>query len=118
MKYAKELDATLRSLPWYIRPSFISYRAWKKWNFADETSWKESLMRDCAKCDRLYRITRLRYSNNTETLNQYAEINKRTLYKICKRLQKRYDVDSLRFYRLIIKGEMFHFLGTYSDVIN
>jgi hypothetical protein len=103
MKYAKELAAQLKALPWWVRVACIDYRAWKK--KTKTNSWKASLLWDCCKC---------------EAFSRYHSVNKinlKTMYKVCKRLEKRYGVESMRFYYQVQKSRMFKFMGSYTEML-
>lgn len=90
MKYAKKLDEILSRYPWYVRIRCISYRKWKK---HVPVNWKFWLLFDFLK-----------------TPKSLLSINLETLYKICKRLAKRFGLDSLEFYTRVSK--------TVSDTAN
>lgn len=83
MKYAKRLDEILCQYPWYIRIRCISYRKWKK---SVPENWKFWLLFDFLKSP-----------------SSLLSVNLETLYKICKRLAKRFGLESLEFYRRVSK---------------
>lgn len=74
MKYAKEIG----SYPWYKRAMCISYKKWKKRGPVD--GWEYMLFFD-------FIFTPM-----------YKDINLKTVYKICKRFEKRYSIDAMSFY--------------------
>lgn len=62
-------------------------------------------MIDCYMCDVI---------KSSDDINKF---NVETLYKVCKRLEKRWGISSMEFYRRIVKGGVFKFVGTYYDFI-
>lgn len=84
MKYAKKLDEILSRYPWYVRIRCISYRKWKK--FTPSKNWKLWLVFDLFKSPR-----------------ELLSLNLQTLYKICKRLAKRFGLESMEFYTRVSK---------------
>ena len=88
MKYAKKLDDILSKYPWYVRIRCISYRKWKKMKLPK--NWRLCLIIDFMKAPK-----------------HLIDITLQTLYKICKRIQKRFKVNSLDF-----------FYTRFSDVIS
>lgn len=87
MKYSKEVAG----LPWYTRMWCISYKKWKKKGPSDH--WELWLLLDF--------ICTPWYTRDT---------NLKTVYKICKRFEKRFGVDAIPFYRRLSR--------TFSDNAN
>lgn len=108
MKYGKELGIKLRVLPWYVRMMCIDYKLWKKMPLHCCGGWIHKLMWDCYKCETLNKT----YAN--DTINK---MNVQTLYKVCKRLQKRYDIPAMMVYTRILKSNQFKFIGEYKEFI-
>ena len=84
MKYAKELDKILSQYSWYDRLVCISYRKWKKKKPTD--LWKLSLLFEFLM-----------------TPKRLIELNLKTLYKICKRFEKRFGIEARCFYTRVSK---------------
>lgn len=84
MKYAKELDKVIHNVPMYERLFLISYRRWKK--VKPGKWWQIRLAIDILL-----------------TPKSLIEINIKTLYKICKRIQKRFGIETNEFYTRISK---------------
>jgi hypothetical protein len=83
MKYAKELDEVIESHPFHERIFLIKYRSWKKKNFLN----------------RLYLSFKLYM-----TPKKLLDINLKTMYKLCKRFEKRgLENDAKHFYTMISK---------------
>lgn len=78
MKYAKELDRILRGLPFVDRIRCISYRKWKKVSEPGRY-WKLRVVLDLLM-----------------TPARLVHVNLLTLYKICKRFEKRFGVPGAR----------------------
>ena len=84
MKYAKELDQVIHSVPLHERIFLISYRRWKK--VKPGRWWQTRLFIDILL-----------------TPKNLIEINIKTLYKICKRLEKRFGISTNEFYNRVSK---------------
>lgn len=107
MKYGKEFNKALEELPVQLRRQCVDYKQWKKKcqsgldlgnalltlrsqcdavenTFQEEYgSWQESLRRNFLAC-----FHRNKNTVHPETLLRFANTNAKTVYKICKRLQK------------------------------
>ncbi len=84
MKYAKKLDEILSRYPWYLRVRCISYRKWKK--FTPTKNWRLWLLWDFLKSPK-----------------RLFDLNLMTLYKICKRIEKRFGVEGMVFFTRVSK---------------
>ncbi len=85
MKYAKELDQVIHTVPIHERLFLISYRRWKKTKNPGKW-WKTKL-----------------FIEILLTPKKLLDINIKTLYKICKRIQKKFGIDTNEFYNRISK---------------
>ena len=85
MKYAKELDQVIGTVPIHERVFLIPYRRWKKTRRPGKW-WQIRLVIDILL-----------------TPKKFIEINIKTLYKICKRLQKRFGIETYEFYNRVSK---------------
>lgn len=87
MKYAKELDRILSGYSWFTRRMCVSYKKWKKKRYIGHY-WRWELL--------------------TEFLlspKSLVETNLKTLYKICKRLHKRFSIEGTReFYTWVSRS--------------
>lgn len=87
MKYAKELDSVIRETSLMERVFIISYRKWKRVKFLKGQNWK------------VHMFLKILFSPR-----HLLETNIKTLYKLCKRFQKRKICeDSNFFYTMISK---------------
>ena len=101
MKYGKQLVEELRSVPLRFKVLCISYKRWKSWH-PGCTNWKVSLLADAflaSLCPK-----------------ELWDTNMKTLYKICKRLNKRFGVSSMDFYTWIVRSDLFKFTGDAKKV--
>lgn len=101
MKYGKELKNILSKYTILIRNLCISYKKWKKWKPLCGYNWKLGIMIDCIKAN---------YAPK-----ELYDINLKTLYKVCKRLQKRYDIPSMEYYNYITKIGIFKFTSVAKE---
>jgi hypothetical protein len=95
MKYGKELKNILSKYNPFIQNLCISYKKWKKWRPKCNYNWKYEIFMDCIKAN---------YSPK-----ELWDINLKTLYKICKRLNKKYNIDTENYYIYIVKSSLFKF---------
>lgn len=86
MKYNQELMSKLKSLPMCDRIRCISYKAWKK--ISDPgTTWRIKLF--------------IQFVTSPKHL---IELNIKTVYKICKRLRKRFGLETNEYFTWISKS--------------
>lgn len=85
MKYAKELDNVIHNVPLHERIFIISYRRWKKLKNPGRW-WRTLLIIDILM-----------------TPKKLLDINIKTMYKICKRLEKRFGLEANEFYNRVSK---------------
>ena len=84
MKYAKDLDKVIKTLPFHERIFIIKYRSWKKMKTPNMSYLKFKLFM---------------------TPKKLLDINLKTMYKLCKRLEKRHIVeDAKHFYTMTSKS--------------
>lgn len=93
MKYAKELREVLRAYPLYVQQLCISYKKWKQTRL--DSLWRTRLYLECLKANLAPR--------------ELWDTNVKTLYKICKRLQKKYDVPAKEYYYNLVRTSRFRF---------
>lgn len=106
MKYGKELAEKMKVLPWHVRRCSIDYKAWKRWHCCCNGDWETMLLWDCCKCDII--------ATRSSEVNQ---MNVKTFYKVCKRLQKKYELPAMEFYVRVVKSNRFKFIGPFHDFI-
>lgn len=106
MKYGKLLVEELKLVPIRLRILCISYKKWKRW-YPGCSDWRFSLLKDAfwaSLCPR-----------------ELWDTNMKTLYKICKRLHKRFGIPSMEFYTWLVKSDLFKFTvdakKVYLDVL-
>lgn len=86
MKYSRELEKVMETVPFYERPFLIDYKKWKKM----KTPWP--FWRTYIKIMLFL------------TPKKLLDINLKTAYKLCKRFEKRnIETDSKSFYTMISK---------------
>lgn len=94
MKYGKVLVEELRAVPARIRVFCVSYKWWKRWT-PGCSNWKLSLLNDAfwaSFCP-----------------SELWNTNMKTLYKVCKRLNKRFGLPTMEFYTWLTKSDLFTF---------
>jgi hypothetical protein len=79
MKYAKELDLTMKNFPLHERIFLISYRKWKK--IRPGPFWKARLAVEV-------------FISPVKLL----DVNLKTVYKLCKRFEKRFDLHDAKWF--------------------
>lgn len=84
MKYSKELNQTLKTINTFDRIFIIHYKKWKKMKNLNK-NWKFEL------------LLKILF-----TPKHLLDINLKTLYKICKRFQKRNLCDDSNFFYIMI----------------
>jgi hypothetical protein len=83
MKYAKELDKILHDMNPWDRVFCINYKSWKS---RFDKNWRVSIfIRLCM------------------TPAKFMSLNIKTVYKICKRIQKRFGVQTQDFFNMVSK---------------
>lgn len=84
MKYNKELMTQLESLPLYDRIRCISYKTWKRiW----PTHWRVRLLVEFLMSPR-----------------HLIDLNIKTVYKICKRIKKKFGEETADYFNWISKS--------------
>jgi hypothetical protein len=133
MKYAKELNHVMQRLPPSLQDASISYKLWKKrCNKLCQDSCQEILVhlnQECKKVETAFVLTYKKCIHppralcwrcttsaedaiNTDTLLMFANMNSKTLYKICKRLQKQLHDPTLMQWLISIRAaHAYEFLG-------
>jgi hypothetical protein len=130
MKYSKELYEKLKKIPSNLQEVSLNYKAWKKRckispDFSGEAV--VALKTECERIESTFNRYYLGYvqpswkqcfacSKSSEMqpdiLLMFAEINATTLYKICKRLQKRYvDPMPMQWLISVRASHAYEFLG-------
>jgi hypothetical protein len=109
MKYAKVLNDKLKEFPDNIKNKCLPYKQWKKKISNDPIdiieTWQKQLYKQCNKINRLIFPTAFNniicFSNKTDigakTRAELCDINSKTLYKICKKLEKKLEVPALEY---------------------
>lgn len=129
MKYAKELSKTIQRLPPTFQDSSLDYKAWKK--RCKNTDLSEAMVLLRSECDRVESLFASSYdlwssppssifpcfrqnkvTPDPQHLLLYAEVNAKTVYKICKRLQKvTRDPTPMSWLTSLRASHIFEFLG-------
>ena len=133
MKYAKELHQTIQRLPPSLQEASLSYKVWKK--RCKEITLQDAMVLLKTECDQVESIFTENYTewltphkmsflsmcfhHRQGTLNVdpkqlllYAEINAKTMYKICKRLGKMtHDPTAMNWLTSLRTSHTFGFLG-------
>ena len=132
MKYAHVLNKQLIKYAPYIQKKCLNYKYWKKSIKTNSEYvilyWKTMIHEQCKKLDKflfksnnvIISILNTCISNNLNTslIDTISCINLNTLYKICKKLQKKLSLNSLEFLNDIIKErryKFFNILGCYGS---
>ena len=116
MKYAKTLSENLSIFPQPIRNGCINYSKWKVWMKVQpgfiSRHWKSLIMKDCKRCNRFMYPYFTKSIIPDDQKFSLGLINTDTFYKICKRLDKRFDVGAFEFYKHCIKSKKFRFTSS------
>lgn len=102
MKYAKELDNKLKSYSFLIKLTCISYRKWKKKKKLNN-DWIRELYYDCVKAELAPK--------------ELYETNMKTLFKICKRLEKKFNVEAKQYYNKLVRTNLFKFTANARETL-
>ena len=126
MKYGKYWKSWICSQDNSIQQHCIQYIKWKK----DIThnpekikkNWKKMLYSDCKNvdmyvfplinCNSCFNLNKKVVLNDNKTRLQLCEQNQTTLYKICKKIQKRLNIPALKFYNDLLKAHIYDFTGS------
>jgi hypothetical protein len=93
MKYCNYWKSQLNLLPNSLQKECINYKKWKKINSIDQDIYK--ILEDiCCHVDKIF----LKTKSNKNDLLTFANINKQTLYKLTKRLEKKYGHNIVEWY--------------------
>lgn len=134
MKYAKELQIALTRLPKHLQEASLNYKQWKKQS--KEMTIDEALVVLRAECEEIEHIFCDQYHHcchppslfarcfclrapiSSQTLLLFAEMNAKTLYKICKRLGKqgRKNPIPMEWFTSVRASHMYGFLGGHHTV--
>ncbi len=100
MKYGRLMKS-------YDTTSCIAYNAFKRLMKSEPPrDWKDLLYKECARVDGLHLDTHLRV------------VNTDAFYKLCKKLDKRFGVGAVDFYRECVHRHVFSFTSvTYETLI-
>lgn len=125
MKYSKRLAEQLGSYPPYIRRNCLQYKKWKKdiktHPYYMTGCWKNKLVRECKKLDTLLYPCQNRQFHfptcsvvHTEPIDprivrELCKINTDTMYKICKRLDKKLGINAFDYYCTLLRRNVFNF---------
>lgn len=132
MKYAKELHQIMQRLPASLQEASLSYKMWKK--RCHNIALQEAIVLlkvECEKVDSLFTTSYAEWSEppsklcsiacfkygkvvpiDPNMLLLYAQINAKTMYKICKRLGKiKHDPTPMNWFTSIRASHTFEFLG-------
>lgn len=130
MKYAKELNTSIQKLPVSLQETCVNYKLWKK--RCKSMQLQEAIVLLKSECDMVESIFTSNYKNwshpplpiftcfcNTRVvpldanlLLFYAETNAKTVYKVCKRLQKMTnDMTPMNWLTSVRASHVFGFLG-------
>lgn len=125
MKYAHVLNKQLRNYEPYIHKHCLHYKKWKKLIKTNPEylilHWKDMIHNECQKLDNfLYNSSLINIKNicffnfNKNSINNTIKdtiscINLNTLYKICKKLHKKLDINSLEYLDELIKNRKYKF---------
>ena len=108
MKYSKILGEQLSEFNNSIRNKCLSYKKWKKLIKYDskyiKNKWERRINSECKAIDRFLFTKRnclFGYNINTDIHRKLCLINLNTLYKICKKLEKKLNVNSMDIYNNI-----------------
>ena len=93
MKYCASWKHELRKLPKELQDKCIDYKVWKKYIYNGQDIYS-SLDAICTNIDKVLQ----KYSGKKQDLLFFAKINKLTLYKLSKRLSKKYEINVLDWY--------------------
>jgi len=130
MKYKKFLDDKLSIYPIEVRKYCIPYKYWKtKINNHPafvKVFWKALLHRQCKRLDRF--LSSSNYDNCLTNINNHninniihetlCIINIDTLYKICKKIEKRIHVPALDyFFKDLCKKNAYKFLEASNETL-
>ena len=115
MKFGRYWKTEVAKLPWILAKSCISYKKYKK-NTNTKIAEIES---ECSAVDLVFKKYYHRLSNKTcffssvskDELRQFADLNSMCLYKICKRLAKRYGIDTMTWLEHARSAHLYDFLS-------
>lgn len=127
MKYAHALTKQLSKYDPYINKLCLQYKPWKKLiKYSPEytlINWKKNIINECKNVDNLLYCNKCKCFLNKKLDNNIIEhlcfINVNTLYKICKKLQKKLNINALEYLDEIIKTRKFKFTQiAYQTIID
>lgn len=130
MKYAKEFNQVIQTLPPAFQDTLVNYKIWKK--RCKNITLPEAIVLLKSECDAVEHVFSSNYKlwshpptiiatcfrsskvtpSDPQTLLLYAEVNAKTVYKICKRLQKvMHDPMPMNWLTALRSSHKFEFLG-------
>jgi len=127
MKWCKTLSNSTKHLPKVLQNTMIDYKKWKQLTRKNsdiifDDMLQQKLIKECCLVDRIFKkiysnmsfftCCTQKYTNKEIIL--YSELNRTTLYKICKRINKNSMIpklNALTWYNAIRKSHKFQFLG-------
>lgn len=97
MKFLRTWLSVTQKLPFTLQNSCISYKKWKKYTKAPPSNILKLLELECKQVDHTFKKIYNNFNHpscfsksySKEDINQFVNINKTCIYKICKRLDKR-----------------------------
>lgn len=110
MKFKRTWIESMKLLPVYLQEVCIDYKTWKKCKNIGKEEICRNLQRDIEIVNRVFvsnncmkfSFCRRRiYTVNNAELYEYLKLNKVCIYKICKRLDKRYNLNMMGWYNNI-----------------
>ena len=116
MKYSHILAKQLSKYEISIRKISFDYKKWKKLIKYDSefiaTNWKKRLNYDCKRID-AFLFTKYpclcNYNIDPYINKELCYINMNTLYKICKKLDKKLKINAMDYYNHILKKNKYKF---------
>ena len=107
MKYNKILSSMLNGYSKTIRNKCVNYKQWKqritywKHNKIVPLNWKNMLTSECKRLERyLHPSTCLKcFCGAADDIHTLSVINSMTMYKVCKKLEKKVGVPSMSFFK-------------------
>lgn len=132
MKYGKYWRSWICSQDNSIQKHCIQYIKWKKAIMHNpdkiKKDWKNMLYHDCRNvdvflfplidCNSCFNFNKKdRILHDNKTRLQLCEQNKTTLYKVCKKMEKRLNIPALKFYNDLLKNHVYDFTGSAQKTV-
>jgi hypothetical protein len=129
MKYGKKWRQDISELPTNARQVCIHYKCWKeRIANCERSNWSQILEEECMMVDKYifekkFRIPFLCCGNmiTPEAKLKMCEFNTRTLYKVCKKLDKKLQVPAMEWYTHAIHTQKYKFVRssqrTYLELV-